>query len=85
MIQLTQALRSFIVGKGSITDFGDRYPVLDRRNMSSIAGLYIVGNIAGTPDIRAAINAGHDIGSLLGRSDGLPENIEQADYDVVCH
>ena len=51
--------------------------------MSSIAGLYIVGNIAGTPDIRAALNAGHDIGRLLGRGEGLPESNEQADHDVV--
>jgi thioredoxin reductase/Pyruvate/2-oxoacid:ferredoxin oxidoreductase delta subunit len=60
------SIRAFFLGKGSITDFGDRYPVVDSGNQSSIRGLYVVGNVAGTPDIRAALNAGTMVGQALG-------------------
>lgn len=52
---------SFFFGKGSITDMGERYPLLDRHRQSSIPGLYVIGNIAGTPDVKAALNAGFDV------------------------
>ena len=71
------------VGKGSLTDFGDRYPDLDNQNMSSISGLFIVGNIAGTPDIRAALNAGHDVGTKLAHKLHGGVTVKDADHDVV--
>ena len=60
-----QNLKSVFVGKGSYTDMGSRYPVLDRSGQSNIKGLFVVGDIAGTPDIKAAINTGHDLASHL--------------------
>jgi len=51
---------SFFFGKGSMTDMGERYPLLDRHHESNIPGLYVIGNIAGTPDVKAALNAGFD-------------------------
>ncbi|MEM7307117.1 MAG: NAD(P)-binding domain-containing protein [Planctomycetota bacterium] len=83
MVKLVEAARRMFVGRGSFTDFGDRYPDLDSNRMSSIDGLYVVGNIAGTPDIRAALNAGSDVGRLLERGDGLAESGTEADFDVV--
>ena len=96
MVQLAATARSLVrhlklhlptpknlVGRNSITDFGDRYPVLNKNGMSSIEGLYVIGNIAGTPDIRAALNAGSDIGRLLERGDGLADSRAAADHDVV--
>ena len=53
------------MGKGSVTDMGDRYPVLDQKRQSNIKDLYVVGDIAGTPDIKAAINSGFDLGTHL--------------------
>jgi len=43
---------------GSIWDMGPRFPVLDSNRQSSIPGLYLAGDVTGTPDIKAAINAG---------------------------
>jgi hypothetical protein len=51
----------WLVGEDSIFDMGDRYPVLSRRYESSIEGLFVVGNLTGSPDIKAALNAGHDV------------------------
>ncbi len=82
-LKLHLPTRSNLVGRNSITDFGDRYPVLNKNRMSSVAGLYVIGNIAGTPDIRAALNAGSDVGRLLERGDGLPDAGAEADHDVV--
>ena len=80
---LMTSFTKFFVGKGSISDFGDRYPDLDANNMSSIEGLYIVGNVAGTPDIRAALNAGHDLGQRLATGTGLAKIESEVDYDVL--
>lgn len=62
---MLQNVKSVFVGKGSYTDMGNRYPVLDRNSQSNIEGLFVVGDIAGTPDIKAAINSGHDLASHL--------------------
>ena len=40
---------------GSVWDMGPRFPVLDANRQSSIAGLYLAGDVTGTPDIKAAI------------------------------
>lgn len=83
MVSFVESVVSTFVGKGSFFDFGDRYPDLDGNNMSSVSGLYVIGNVAGTPDIRAALNAGSDLGRFMKRGDGLPPIREQCDYDVV--
>lgn len=61
------ALKSLLTGKGSLTDMGERYPRLDRHAQSSIEGLYIIGNVAGTPDIKAALNAGYDVAHHIAK------------------
>jgi len=50
---------------------GDRYPVLDKNHQSNIKGLYVVGDIAGTPDIKAAINSGQHLAEHLAGEDRL--------------
>jgi len=69
------------VGKGSFTDMGDRYPILDKHQQSSIEGLYVIGDISGTPDIKAAINSGHELASHLAAA-SRPE-AGPADCDVL--
>ena len=64
-MNLTRTFKSVFVGKGSVTDMGDRYPVLDRHGQSNIPGLWVVGDIAGTPDIKAAIHGGAELASHL--------------------
>jgi len=63
---MLSSLKNFFWGKGGFFDMGDRYPVLDEHFQSSIAGLYIIGDIAGTPDIKASLNAGYDVGRWIG-------------------
>ncbi|HXE75342.1 MAG TPA: NAD(P)-binding domain-containing protein [Candidatus Xenobia bacterium] len=46
---------------GSVWDMGPRFPVLDGNRQSSIPGLYLAGDVTGTPDIKAAINAGAEV------------------------
>ena len=46
---------------GGIWDMGPRFPVLDGNRQSSIPGLYLAGDVTGTPDIKAAINAGAEV------------------------
>jgi len=82
-MRIAQSIRSSLFGRGSITDFGDRYPVLDKSGMSSVPGLYVTGNIAGTPDIRAALNAGSDVGRRLEQELATARGEPDADYDVV--
>ena len=50
---------------GSIFDMGPRFPLLDNNRQSSIAGLYLAGDVSGTPDIKAAINAGAEVARHL--------------------
>ncbi|MBI1975946.1 MAG: NAD(P)-binding domain-containing protein [Candidatus Omnitrophica bacterium] len=74
-------IRGFFVGPGSITDMGERYPLIDRRSQSSIRGLYVIGNIAGTPDIKAALNSGYDIAHHIAE---LPKCCRSGcEYQVV--
>jgi len=49
----------------SIWDMGPRFPVLDRQRQSSIPGLYMAGDVTGTPDIKAALNAGAEVARHL--------------------
>ncbi|MEE9293942.1 MAG: NAD(P)-binding domain-containing protein [Phycisphaerae bacterium] len=77
----TRFLKTTFVGKGSYTDMGDRYPVLDKNRQSNIKDLYVVGDIAGTPDIKAAINSGHQMATHLA---SLPRPaIGPADCEVL--
>jgi thioredoxin reductase/Pyruvate/2-oxoacid:ferredoxin oxidoreductase delta subunit len=47
---------------------GPRFPVLDANRQSSIPGLYLAGDVTGTPDIKAAINAGAEVARhILGQ------------------
>ncbi|MFQ5664762.1 MAG: NAD(P)-binding domain-containing protein, partial [Terriglobia bacterium] len=50
---------------GSIFDMGPRFPLLDNHRQASIPGLYMAGDITGTPDIKAAINAGAAVARQL--------------------
>ena len=50
-MKLTESIKSTLVGKGSFTDMGDQYPVLDKHGQSNIKGLFVVGDISGTPDL----------------------------------
>ncbi len=53
---------------GSVWDMGPRFPVLDASRQSSIPGLYLAGDVTGTPDIKAAINAGAEVARhILGQ------------------
>jgi len=62
-------------------DMGDRYPVLDKHNESTIPNLFIVGDVAGTPDIKAALNAGHEAAHLVGKR--FPQTPAGAEYTVA--
>ncbi len=44
---------------------GPRFPVLDKNRQSSIPGLYLAGDVTGTPDVKAAINAGAEVARYL--------------------
>lgn len=71
----------FFRGKDSFFHTGDRYPILKRNNESNIKGLYVIGDISGTPDIKAALNSGyrvaHHIASLPRKDDG------PCDYEAI--
>ncbi len=56
---------SWFTKPGSIFDMGPRFPVLDKNRQSSIPGLYMAGDVTGTPDIKAAINDGAEIARHL--------------------
>jgi polyferredoxin len=74
-------LHAFFIGKGSVTDMGEQYPQLDRHSQSNIEGLYITGNVAGTADIKAALNAGYDLAHHIPT---LPRGCQQScDYAVA--
>jgi len=51
--------KNFFVGEDSVSDMGDQYPIVDKNFESSIKNLFIIGNIAGLPDIKAALNSGY--------------------------
>lgn len=79
-----KATRSWLdrwTGSRSLFDMGERFPVLDADFQSSIAGLYVIGNLSGTPDIKAALNAGYEVAhhiASLPRPDRLA-----GDHEVV--
>lgn len=52
---------SWFTKAGSVWDMGPRFPVLDSNQQASIPGLYLAGDVTGTPDIKAAINAGAEV------------------------
>ena len=52
---------SWLTKPGGVFDMGPRFPVLDENRQSSIPGLYMAGDVSGTPDIKAAINAGAEV------------------------
>ncbi len=65
----------------SVFDMGERYPLLSADNQSSIEGLYLAGDVAATPDIRSAVNAGRDVASGIAE---LPRMSRRStDYDVI--
>ncbi len=60
---------------------GDRYPILDARGQSNIKDLWVVGDIAGTPDIHAAIRGGTKLADTLA---SLPRpTLQTADCEVL--
>ncbi len=75
------SIASTFVGNGSFTDMGDRYPARDKNQQSSIDGLYVVGDIAGTPDIAAAIHSGHELARHLA-SASRPD-VGPADCEIL--
>jgi thioredoxin reductase/Pyruvate/2-oxoacid:ferredoxin oxidoreductase delta subunit len=56
---------SWLKRAGSVWDMGPRFPVLDANRQSSIPGLYMAGDVTGTPDIKAALNAGAEVARHL--------------------
>ncbi len=60
-----KSISNALWGKGGFFDMGDRYPVIDRQHESSVPGLYIVGDVSGTPDIKAALNAGYRVAHTI--------------------
>ena len=73
--------KSIFVGPGSLTDFGERFLILDRDYQTSVKGMYAIGDVAGTPDIKAALNAGFRVGQHL--SNMLRRSNTKIDYDVI--
>ncbi len=65
---MLNGIQKFFRGNGGFADMGDRYPVLDAHFQSSIAGLYIIGDVAGTPDIKASLNTGYDVAHHIADS-----------------
>jgi thioredoxin reductase/NAD-dependent dihydropyrimidine dehydrogenase PreA subunit len=51
-------ITAFFTGKGAFTYSGEQYPLVDRQGQSNIPGLFVIGDLAGTPDIKAALNGG---------------------------
>ena len=56
---------SWFTKSGSIFDMGPRFPLLDTNRQTSIPGIYMAGDVTGTPDIKAAINTGAEIARHL--------------------
>lgn len=78
---LFNRIKSVFVGPGSLTDFGERFLILDRDYQTSVKGMYAIGDVAGTPDIKAALNAGFRVGQHLSN---MPRRTTtNIDYDVI--
>ena len=54
-----------------------RLPQVDGRGQSSVAGIYLVGELAGTPLIKLGLNAGHDVVDTIAAE--LPKSAPAAD------
>ncbi|MEE8257537.1 MAG: hypothetical protein V3R60_06565, partial [Acidobacteriota bacterium] len=52
---------AFLTGRGSIFDMGERFPILGKKNESSVQGVFIAGDATGSPDIKAALNQGREV------------------------
>ena len=72
---------AFLTGRGSIFDMGERFPILGKKNESSVQGVFIAGDATGSPDIKAALNQGREVARHI--ADTLPEGPQGLDYDVV--
>jgi thioredoxin reductase len=56
---------SWFTKPGGVFDMGPRFPLLDKNRESSIRGLYMAGDVTGTPAIKAAINTGKEVARHL--------------------
>ncbi len=54
--------------RASWFDMGVRYPLLDANSESNIRGLFLAGDVSGTPDIKAAVNRGYDVAQHIIRT-----------------
>lgn len=62
---LWPSIRSFFLGPGSISDFGERFLILSKSYETSVRGMYAIGDVTGSPDIKAALNAGYHLAQTL--------------------
>lgn len=58
-------MKDWFTNPGGFFDMGPRFPVQDKDRQSSIPGLYMAGDVTGTPDIKAAINTGAEVARHL--------------------
>lgn len=65
----------------SVLDMGERYPLLGADNQSSIEGLYLAGDVAASPEIRSALNAGRDVAARIAQLPRLSRR--STEYDVI--
>jgi len=78
---LFQRLKGVFLGPGSLTDFGERFLILDGQRQTSVKGMYAIGDVTGTPDIKAALVAGTELGEILGT---LPRRSQdKTEFDVA--
>ena len=65
--------RAFVEACGVGFTSGDReaFPVLSRSYESSVAGIYVVGALAGYPLIKQCMNQGHDVVEFINGNIGL--------------
>ncbi len=74
-------LRNFFSGKDAFTNMGTRYPVANRHGETTLPGLFVAGDVSGTPDIRSAGASGAGLGSHLA---SLPRKDSSGDtYEVI--
>lgn len=58
------ALKGLFAGKGIEPSY-PKLPLVDERGESNLPGVYVIGELAGTPLVKLGLNAGHDIVELL--------------------
>ncbi|MBT6143888.1 MAG: NAD(P)-binding domain-containing protein, partial [Gemmatimonadetes bacterium] len=88
---LLDQLKSFGQGLTAPKRPEPSYPVLpaaDDTGQSSVEGVYLVGEVAGTPLIKLGLNAGHDVVAQLAdelrqesRSDS--QNVDSSTFDLI--